>query len=135
MNCIRYRDGYRYQLANTYQVKTGVFPGRDLHSEYVHLSMEGLLTISYGYAWDGPSGPTFDTKSTLRGSLVHDALYQLIRLGLLPASFRLRADQVAYRIWREDGMNPARAWLWRFALNKFAAPAARVGDKMVLVAP
>ena len=132
---IRYREGYKYQLADPYQVKIEIRSEEDVITDFVQLNADGMLSIMAGYAWDGPSGPTFDTASTLRGSLVHDALYQLIRLGLLPASFRLRADEEAYRIWREDGMNPARAWLWRFALNKFAAPAARVGDKMVLVAP
>ena len=43
------------------------------------LNTKGHLIIKRSYAWDGPSGPTIDTKNFMRGSLVHDALYQLMR--------------------------------------------------------
>lgn len=135
MKSIKYRSGYKYQLAESSSTVIGIRTAENISTPFVLLNTDGILIIKQGYAWDGASGPTIDTKSSMRGSLVHDALYQLIRLGLLPESFRLRADEEAYKIWREDGMNPIRAWIWRFALNKFAAPAAKVGDRAVLVAP
>lgn len=83
------------------------------------------LTIWRSYCWDGPSGPTLDSSDTMRGSLVHDVLYQAIRMGLLPASYRLAADNVLYRICREDGMGELRAQAWLKGVRWFAGYAAR----------
>lgn len=121
---IKYRSGYKYQLAEDYRLGIELFPAAAICTEYIDLDPEGILTIRKGYAWDGPSGPTIDTRNTLRGSLVHDALYQLMRQGRLPQSVRLLADNIAHRIWREDGMSAWRAFLWRRELGKFAAAAA-----------
>jgi len=63
-----------------------------------------------GYAWDGPSGPTLDTRSFMVGAMVHDVLYQAIREGYLASSYRKTADSVLYRLCREAGMPPWRAW-------------------------
>ena len=64
-----------------------------------------------GYAWDGPSGPTIDTKNFMRGSLVHDGLYQLMREGLLAhEEYRKSADDLLRDICVEDGMSKFRAW-------------------------
>ena len=67
------------------------------------------LCILRGYRWDGPSGPTFDTESFMRGSAVHDALCQLTELGLLDWSYRKIGDKELVKITKEDGM----CWLRR----------------------
>ena len=51
-------------------------------------------------AGDGPSGPAIDTKNFMRASLVHDALYQLMRLGTLDKSRRQYADRLLQTIRR-----------------------------------
>jgi len=52
--------------------------------DYLRLSPEGILTIKNGYRWDGPSTqPTPFPGKLIRASMVHDALYDLMRLGLL----------------------------------------------------
>ena len=131
---VYYRGGYKYQLARTYVHDRPllVFPGADIVEDFIELTMNGILTIKKGYAWDGPSGPTFDTKTFMRGSLVHDALYQLLRLGLLSnvldtdGKARLIADLELKRICLEDGMWRVRAW-WVFkGVHWFAARAASV---------
>ena len=134
MKSIRYRSGYKYQLAESYTVKINIRPAQNIVTRYILLSADGLLTLNEGYAWDGPSGPTINTKSSMRGSLVHDALYQLIRLGLLPAGLRLACDDEAHSIWVEDKMLKVRADLWRWCLNRFAGFAAEEKD-VVLLAP
>ncbi|HBA83190.1 MAG TPA: hypothetical protein DCZ95_03760 [Verrucomicrobia bacterium] len=134
MKSIRYRSGYKYQLAGEYSTTISIKSAADIVTPYVSLMRSGLLIISEGYAWDGPSGPTIDTKSSLRGSLVHDALYQLIRLGLLPLDMRCACDDEAHKIWIEDGMLKPRADAWRWCLNRFAGFAAEEKDS-VLVAP
>jgi hypothetical protein len=73
----------------------------------------GEMLIKKGYTWDGPSGPTIDTKNFMRGSLIHDGLYQLMREGALDQSCRLRADEILREVCLEDGMSHARAW-WVF---------------------
>ena len=46
-----------------------------------------------------------DFKFMLRGSLVHDALYQLIRLGLLPTCMKKKADVLFSMICRESSLS------------------------------
>jgi len=73
--------------------------------------MEGYLTIHKGYAWDGPSGPAIDTRNFMRGSLIHDALYQLMREKQLDKTiYRKKADRLLQKICGEDGMSSLRAW-------------------------
>ena len=83
------------------------------------------LFIEKGYAWDGASGPTWDDKSTMMASLVHDALYQLLRAGIIHESRRLDADAELERIAVEDGMWKWRAAMWRKGLKWFGATSAR----------
>lgn len=134
---IKYRSGYRYVLVEDYAVQLAhVRPERDIATEYIVLSRSGLLWIRHGYAWDGASGPTIDTRSTMRGSLVHDALYQLIRDGLLDMDQRNDADQELCDICVEDGMYPWRAHLWLDTLGCMGAAAATGdGGRPVLAAP
>lgn len=108
---IKYRSGYKYQLAQQYCLRLKILPNKSIHTDWISLDKYGWLTIKAGYAWDGPSGPTFDTKNFMRGSLVHDALYQLIRMNLLPQSTRGAIDKLLRAHCLEDGMWRVRAWL------------------------
>ena len=56
----------------------------------------------------------------MRGSLVHDALYQLIREGELPKELRVDADKVLRRACLADGMSRFRAWYVYKAVRMFA---------------
>ena len=107
---ITYRAGYKYQLAADYAVVVSFCPRETIATDFIVLSSAGRLTIKRGYAWDGPSGPAIDTKNFMRGSLVHDALYQLMREGHLPQTYRRDADKELKRICLEDGMSAMRAW-------------------------
>jgi hypothetical protein len=88
------------------------------------LTMDGVLTVKSGYAWDGPSGPTFDRKTNMRGSVAHDALYQLMRQKWLGEAWREKADDFIAKCWIEDGMFKWLANKEKWFLKKFAAPAA-----------
>ncbi len=118
ISMIAYRSGFKYQLEKTYSIWTSVFPAEAVKSNFLNLHKNGCLTISKGYAWDGASGPTFDTKTFIRASLVHDAFCQLIKRGLLPAKFRLTADQELWRICKDAGMFRFRAWYVYNAVRK-----------------
>lgn len=134
---IKYREGYKYQLAEDYQVLISIRPREFILTEYIRLDVDGTLSIKEGYAWDGPSGPAIDTKNFMRGSLVHDALYQLMREKHLDHdTWRDEADAELRKICLEDGMSSARAW-WVYQGVRFGGgPAADPAhDKPVLEAP
>ena len=133
---ISYRDGYEYQLAAAYELEIEIRPPSQIVTQYIALDTDGLLTIGEGYAWDGPSGPAIDTKNFMRGSLVHDALYQLMREGELAQEHRETADRILQQICRKDGMTALRAW-WVYQGVRFGGgPAADPSnDNPVLTAP
>ena len=133
---IKYRGGYKYQLAERYGVYTRIRPEEKLIQPFIILRPSGHLSIGPGYAWDGPSGPTFDTPNFMRGSLIHDALYQLMRNGLLREDFREDADKEIKKACLEDGMTRFRAAYAYWSLRRFAGFAADEKNvKEVLVAP
>ena len=119
--CVFYKRGYKNQLTRDFSIQTALRPAQYVALKYITLSMGGLLTIKAGYAWDGASGPTWDTKNSIRGSLVHDALYQLIRLGYIEEAHKPYADQMLYDLCVEDGMFEFRASYWRWAVLTFGA--------------
>ena len=110
-------EGYKYELLEA--EKTPVPFVATASNVYITMA-GGWLVVKARYAWDGPSGPTIDTKTFMRGSLFHDALYQLIREGLLPRKYRLQADQVLRDVCLQDGMNKFRAWYVYHAVRIFA---------------
>ncbi len=122
---IVFSDGYKYQLREDYCIDIEIAPPTPIQTPYIDLSIAGHLTIRAGYAWDGPSGPTFDTPSFMRGSLVHDALYQLLREGHLDrAQHRGDADRILRRLCLEDGMTQVRAWWVYQGVRKFGLASA-----------
>lgn len=135
---IAYKRGYKYQLVKPYAIRTEIFPDTTVTSSggFIELTQDGVLSIEKGYAWDGPSGPTFDTKTFMRGSLAHDALYELMREGLLSTDNRHKADDLLGKICREDGMCRLRAWYVVRSVKRFAGGAANPKNrKPILYAP
>jgi hypothetical protein len=133
---IRYRDGYKYQLSAGHSEQVSIIPREHIVvTDFIVLSMDGVLIINKGYAWDGPSGPTIDTKNFMRGSLVHDALYQLMREGLISERWREQADKELQRICIEDGMWKIRAWWVYLAVRGFGGSCAERCPDLILEAP
>jgi hypothetical protein len=126
---IKYRKlgDYEYQLMEPYVFETEwTLPAAIVTAgKWVALSKTGRLALKKGYAWDGPSGPSIDTKNFMRGSLVHDACYQLMRERLLPQSRRKPADVLLWLICLADGMSRARADYVFHAVRAFGARSAR----------
>jgi hypothetical protein len=85
----------------------------------IHLHTNGMIKVGKFFEWDGPSGFTIDTKNFMRGSLLHDAIYRLIRVGALPWSVKEYADGVLYRSCIEDGMSRFRARYVYKAVREF----------------
>ena len=134
MSCIAYNDGYKYQLKETYVLTIEIKPDRSIFTDYIDLDLQGSLTIRKGYAWDGPSGPTFDTLNFMRGSLVHDALYQLMREARLDHErHREAADRTLQTICKEDGMSSLRAWWVYLGVHQFGDPSADPARKRPVI--
>ena len=121
--CLYFKRGYKYQVARPYHIKIAVIPFFPVNLAFVKLDMEGNLDILPGYAWDGASGPTWDTLNSIPGSLVHDVGYQLIRLGLIDKGHKEYFDQLLYDICVDDGMFAFRASYWRWAVLTFGEAA------------
>lgn len=119
---------YKYELQGRYEhpEPIAIRPDIAVDHPFMTLSTEGRLTVEDKYAWDGASGPVPDTSDVMRASLVHDALYQMIRTGLVPRDGgrnRKRADAVFRDTCIADGMSPAKATLLYHGLRVFGAPA------------
>lgn len=127
---IRYRGDYKYQLASEYRIKIKILPAEDISTDFVDLNADGELKVKNSYAWDGPSGPVIDTKENLRASLVHDALYQLMRLEKLKSrTYRKTADKIFRNICKKDGVSSITANVYYKALRRFGKPAASPENK------
>src|SRR4030065_469728 len=136
MKCIAYNSGYKYQLKESYTLATEIKPINPIDTDYIKLDLSGDLTIKKGYAWDGPSGPAIDTANFMRGSLVHDALYQLMRERLLDHDeFRPQADLLLREMCRQDGMSAIRAWWVYCGVLCGGKPAANpANNKSIIIA-
>lgn len=129
MTAITYRNlkGYKYQLTEDYEHELpDTFPALEVRIANDFYSVQGrTLTARMGYCWDGPSGPTVDTHDFMRGSLVHDILYQMMREKELPMAFRDAADLELKRICIEDGMHYLRASYVYQGVHMFGEANAR----------
>lgn len=103
MSQIKYTDGWLYRLELDYQFQVDI-TGYSIKTNWLEMDTSGLITLNRGYCWDGATWcPEF--KTIRRGSLEHDALYQLMQLGLLPSSYKKLADKHLIKTCKEDGMN------------------------------
>lgn len=142
-NVIKYRAGYKYQIAEDYTLSGLSFPastfpaqGKGMHHGNFMSISQCSITLMEGYASDGPSWPAIDSKTFMRGAFVHDACYQAIRMGWLPEESREYCDKLLRQICLADGMSPLRAW-WvykglRMGGGKAADPSSL---RLVLTAP
>lgn len=133
---ISYRKGYKYQLTDTLYFNTGITQVSVIDTGFIRLEPDGLLRLKAGYAWDGCSGPAIDTNTNMFAGAVHDALYQLMRMGLLEFTWRMLSDKVFRKICLRDGMWVLRAKYFYLGVDLFAASAASaVARKKILIAP
>lgn len=138
-----YQDGYEKWLKEDYLIKLPFSPDEDIITDWISFFKNGILLLKKGYAWDGASGPTIDTKNTVIASAVHDALYQLMRDDYLSREqYRDKADALliehcmeATPSWRKP-IEWARFQYWYAGVRVFAGQAALKGsNKPVKTAP
>lgn len=123
---IKYRKlkHYKYQLLEDWFFFTGCPVLKEYKSCFVDVSDHGFVAVRKGYAWDGPSGPTIDTENFMRGSLMHDVMYQLLREEVIHMSYRDHADLMLRQACVQDGMSRLRANYIYYAVKWFGKKAA-----------
>lgn len=99
---MKYRKGFKYQLAEQIMLETSFQPKEDIYSDFCHLLKGGNLILKKGFAWDGPSGPVIDRDSNMRASAGHDGLYRLMRKGVLDHYLWPQADLMFAKWLKED---------------------------------
>ena len=138
---MKYRDidQYKHQVMEDETYHVPIYTYRANIPGFADLYPDGRLIIYAGYCWDGASGPTIDSKKTKSPSLVHDVLYQMIRMELIPPEFVKEADKTFFVMLKERGMWVKRARLWyRCVRTWFAhrsAKPGRVQEPPILEAP
>ena len=110
---------YKFKVEETFSIELP-FKIPDFVHPYASLK-DGILSVKRGYAWDGASGPIINTRDTLVASLVHDVLYQAMRLNLIKSSKenRMIADKNFFEILKMNGVNSIRRKVWYFAVRLF----------------
>ena len=110
---------YKFKVEENFSIELP-FKIPDVVHPYASLK-DGILSVKRGYAWDGASGPIINTRDTLVASLVHDVLYQAMRLNLIKSSKENRqiADKNFFEILKMNGVNSIRRKVWYFAVRLF----------------
>lgn len=134
---IHYRRGMKYQLARDYMRRTPICPDDDIVTKWWTLTRSGLLLLKDGYAWDGASGPTFDTESSISSSAEHDALCKMLRNRSLDYDkWQDKVNEFFRERCEENGMNPLRARIWHAGVEFGDAGNPNQGpDDEILQAP
>lgn len=78
-----------------------------------------VLTVKEGYTWDGASGVAIDTDNFMVPSLIHDILFQAMRMDLLSSNKFENANIELKMQCRERGMSRLRAWYVYKAVSIF----------------
>ena len=134
---IKYSKGYKYQLEEYVSFDTPIAIGYEISTKYFRVYPNGKLEIYRGYAWDGASGPTIDTDSSMTPSMVHDVFCQC-----------MRDRSISYDLWQdaindffreqclERGMCKIRANIWHAGVEFGDAGNPIQGpDRPVFTAP
>lgn len=104
------KRAYKYVVSTDFEIQTDIRPDRQIQTSFIFLAMNGRMIIYKDYAWDGATSIT-DQPSVMRASLVHDALYQLMREEYLDhRQWKKPADLEFTRLCREDGLCALSAW-------------------------
>lgn len=123
-------DDYKYQVLISFLIRTDI-TGIDIDTaimEYLGLDSSGLLYIKSGYAWNGSNWSS--DKHAMIASLVHDALYQLMRLGLLNRTvFRKPADALYRDLCIAEGMSKFEAAIRYRGLRWFGKSSTYIKKK------
>ena len=131
---LRFIKGFKYQVPEDFIIVVEDFkPSYNIIDEFCEFYTDGTLLIKKGFAWDGASGPTFDTKDSYIPSIVHDVFYRFIRKGYLPLSFKPEADRIFHKLLLEGGMSRMKAYRWYLGVKWFGKDACTKPQRIVQI--
>jgi len=112
---------YKYYLEETIEVQTSLRPVQSaIVPGYIFLGLDGKMIIYRRYAWDGATGGV-NFKGNRLAVLVHDAIYQLIREGLIGKSLKDQSDKDLRDMMIAEGS-------WKFVANFFYFCVSKFGN-------
>jgi len=135
---LAYSKGFKYQVREyDFEVFVGDWGQTDdIDTKWIKLTIDGWLTIRVGYAWDGCSGPTIDSRKSMRGGAIHDAGYELIRKRFLPAKSKGPVDNTLHGYLLADNMWQFRADYYYWGVDRFGESSTLPSHKKeILYAP
>ncbi len=109
--------GYKYATKKVMSCTVVGLP--EFEHEFFHCR-SGILSAMLHYAWDGPSGPTWDRKTNMEPSLFHDIICQAVDEGLLDKKWRKYGDGLFHRHLLKKGMKPWIAWCYYQAVRRYS---------------
>lgn len=130
---IKYKNGYKYKVEEDFTVMTRVI-GYKVSHEYYELNRNGELKIKRNFCWNGANFVP-DIKTVMKASCVHDCLYQMIRLNLIPDSQRNEADETFKEVCLSSGMNSLLANGFYKGLRIFGSNSAYGRENPIQVSP
>ena len=129
LRCIEYilisGKGVKYQNAKTCIYDTGILLSNEITYNNITLTKFGILYVHAGYQWNGPNIIP-DSDSSMRGSLIHDALCELLAMGLLQKHHVKRMNDIFYDVCKADGMSEWLNKLHRLGLKTAWQGGARL---------
>ena len=116
---------YKFKVEENFSIKLP-YKIPDFEHQYAS-SKDSILSVKRGYAWDGASGPIINTRDTLVASLVHDVLYQAMRLNLIKSNNENKkiADKIFFEILKMHGLNSIRRKVWYLAVRLFGKKSTK----------
>tara|TARA_R110000851_G_scaffold22894_2_gene67597 strand:- start:14486 stop:14890 length:405 start_codon:yes stop_codon:yes gene_type:complete len=108
-----------YRIYKDEVIHTGITIAEDINLKFLSMTTFGVLTLKEGYAWNGVTGG-IDDKTNMVPSAEHDALFQLISLGLLPVALRHVANDRYINNCKKRKMGGFRRWTHKSILDKLS---------------
>jgi len=131
---MKYQKVQGFRVAVTWEYQTEIAVDRIIRTEWVDL-VKGLLVMKKGFCFE-PSGPTIKSKSIMQGCCAHDAIYYLIRNGLLEPWWKRWADNLMRKLHLKDAVHKLRAGYFHWFVTKFGDPAIDPRNrKKIMAAP
>jgi hypothetical protein len=120
-------------LLRPFEIATQFRPGGDLLFELlegpggahdrISLTMDGTLRIAAGFRWRSKV-ILWGNRYTVRASLVHHAVYSLMRRGLIESKHRKAADCLFFTVLFQTDMPGVCVWLRYASVRLFGARLA-----------
>lgn len=137
---VKYTDlpAYKYKLINevifrSADLKLFVLYNKEevTYQKLIHLDLrKGELKLLPGFSWDGPSGPVPDIEILMFPSLIHDALYFLMRAKVITGVKSINKDNWQNFNKSVDALSKKDKALYQEIINHHKEQARYLADVM-----